>query len=265
MNLAHISQKVATLTEEAGAFIVKEFHQFSRSQIEYKGLNDMVSYVDKQAELMLVEGLNKLLPEAGFIAEEGTGTPSASGLNWIIDPLDGTTNFIHGVPHFAVSVALCGPEEDLLVGVVNKLPGQEVFHTYKGGGAFCNQQRIQVSHTAHLAQSLVATGFPYYDFEKIGHYMELLRVMMERSHGLRRFGSAALDLAYVAAGRFDSFFEYNLNAWDIAAGVLLVREAGGTVTDFSGSNQCLFRRELLAAGPTHAELKATIQQHFFAS
>jgi len=262
MNLTVIKQQVIEVAKAAGNFIEREYHQFDQAAIEYKGINNMVSYVDKTAEKMIVEGLHKILPEAGFIAEEGTGEEKKGGLNWIIDPLDGTTNFIHGIPCFCVSIALV-ENITLQVGVIYDPILKECFHAAKGEKAYCNEKEISVAN-AELSKALVATGFPYYDFEKMPQYMEIIRKLMQQSHGLRRMGSAAIDLAYVACGRFDAFFEYNLNSWDVAAGILLVECAGGRVSDFKNGDQALFGRELIAASrPVQKELQTLIEHIFY--
>lgn len=258
--LTTLSKEVIVLTKQVADFIRTEYQDFDRRHVEVKSTNSLVSYVDKKAEETLIEGLRDLLPEAGFIAEEGGGQINTKGYNWIIDPLDGTTNFIHGIPTFSISIALMDTEEDLLLGVVHEVMRGETFHAIKGGGAFLNEKKIQVSQAESLSKSLIATGFPYESFEQVESYLRILRQFMQRSHGLRRIGSAAVDLAYVACGRFEGFFEYGLNTWDVAAGILLVREAGGTVTDFSGNPRCLSGREILASCPNvKAELEAVIQ------
>ena len=248
-DVSSLRDQVTALTAQVRTFIQAEAAQFDISKMERKGFNDLVSYVDKQAEQQLVEGLQKLLPEAGFITEEGTSSVQKDEYNWIIDPLDGTTNFIHGLPVYSISVALLQREE-LVLGVVHELNQDECFHAVKGGGAFCNQERISVSQVGSLADSLIATGFPYHDFNKMQNYLQVLGRFMQHSHGVRRLGSAAVDLAYVAAGRFEGFFEFNLNPWDVAGGALIVQEAGGVVTDFKGENGYLFGRQICASsGP----------------
>ncbi len=262
-NLKSLCQSVCDLTSEVRTFIMGEFKKFDRDHIEYKGMNDMVSYVDKEAERRLVERLAELLPEAGFLAEEGSGQLLEGGWNWIVDPLDGTTNFIHGIPMFSISVALAhGPEMHL--GVVHELNLDECFYASKGNGAFLNGKPIKVSAETNLSRGLIATGFPYHTFEKMPQYMNILSHMMEHSHGLRRLGSAAVDLAYVASGRFEGFFEYNLNPWDVAAGVCLVEEAGGTVTDFSGTRNSVFGRELIAGCAVQPQMLKIISENFYA-
>jgi myo-inositol-1(or 4)-monophosphatase len=263
MDLNHLCNQVIALAREAGDFLVTESSTFKSHFVETKGLNDFVSYVDKESERMIVEKLREILPGSGFIAEEGTGEPVEGGYNWIIDPLDGTTNFVHGIPFYAVSIALSGPDGELLVGVVHEPNHGECFHAYKGGGAHLNGAPIEVSHADTLSRGLLATGFPYTDFKHMRQYMRSLRELMQRCHGLRRIGSAALDLSYVACGRFEAFFEYNLNPWDVAAGTLLVREAGGKATTFQNGSDCVFGREMIAAGDIHPELLEIVYRHFY--
>lgn len=261
MNLSYICEKAAETALTAGEFISLEANKFERSQTEIKSLNSLVSYVDKEAEALIVNQLKKVLPEAGFIAEEGTGEENIEGLNWVIDPLDGTTNFIHGIPVFSVSIALL-ENKNPLVGVVLEVNRNECFTAYKGGGAKLNGKPIRVSKVSNLKEGLIATGFPYADFIRQDAYMNLMKNLMKSCRGLRRLGSAAVDLAYVAAGRFEAFYEYNLNPWDVAAGVCLVREAGGTVSDFSGGNNPVFGKEILAGCAVYEEMLGIINSHF---
>ncbi|HEY4194281.1 MAG TPA: inositol monophosphatase family protein [Mucilaginibacter sp.] len=262
MHLENLANQVIEVSKEAGDFIRQERKGFSPDKIEYKGLNDMVSYVDKNAEKIIVTSLEKMLPEAGFITEEKTRTKVADRYNWIIDPLDGTTNFIHGVPTYSVSIALKEYDE-LVLGVVYEINLDECFYAWKDGPAYLNGNEIRVSNIPTIDKSLIATGFPYYDFEKQPAYMSLFTELMKSSHGLRRLGSAAVDLAYTACGRFETFYEYNLNAWDIAAGVVIVRQAGGQVVNFKGGEEVMNTRELLATnGKITGEMLGIIQKYF---
>lgn len=254
-------QDVIVLVKETGEFIRQESRKFDDSKIEYKGKNDLVSYVDKEAESRLVKGLSEILPGSGFIAEEGTSTKTSDIYNWIIDPLDGTTNFTHGIPVYAISVALM-KRGVLTMGVVYEVNRDECFHAAKGSGAFLNHTPIRVSETKTLEKSLLATGFPYYNFDQMRQYLSIINDFMQSTHGLRRMGSAAVDLVYTACGRFEGFFEYNLNAWDVAAGALIVQEAGGTVTDFKGGTDFLFGREIIAGNSVQAQMLKTIQKHW---
>lgn len=262
MNLQAIEKSVIATCMEVGEFIRREGAAFDRSRIEFKGstFNNLVSYVDKEAEHRLVAALQTLVPEAGFITEEGTIEQAREeGLNWIIDPLDGTTNFLHGVPMFAISIALVKNRKTLL-GVVYNIPPDECFHAVEGGKAFCNQKEITVSNIPALSESLLATGFPYYHLDKRDAYLEVIKDFLARTHGIRRFGSAAIDLAYVACGRLEGFFEYNLNPWDVAAGAFIVERAGGHVTDFRGGDNFLFGGEICASDRLiHTEMLNTIK------
>jgi myo-inositol-1(or 4)-monophosphatase len=261
MILDQIIQPTIKLIREVGEFISKEGLVFDASNIEKKGFNDLVSYVDKQAEEQLVTGLAAIIPKAGFIAEEGTSEKKGEEYNWIIDPLDGTTNFTHGVPVYSISVALMQGDE-LVLGIVHEINRQECFHAIKGGKAYCNDHEIKVSPINQLGDSLLATGFPYYDFEQMEKYLKILNQFMQSTHGLRRMGSAAVDLAYVACGRFEAFFEYNLNAWDVAAGAFIVQQAGGKVTDFNGENDFVFGREILAGCDIHPDVLEVVRSHW---
>lgn len=260
--LEKITQKVIEVAKEAGAFIRKERETFGADKIEYKGLNDLVSYVDKTAEEIIVKGLQAILPEAGFITEEQTNTNVGERYNWIIDPLDGTTNFIHGLPVFSVSIAL-KENEELVAGVVYEVNLDECFYAWKDSAAYLNGKEIRVSSAPKISDSLLATGFPYYDFSKQPQYIALFTHLMKSCHGLRRLGSAAVDLAYTACGRFDAYYEYNLNPWDVAAGIVIVRQAGGHVVNYSGGDEILNSRELLATnGKLTEEMLAMIEEYF---
>ena len=255
-----LSLELAALCRRTAQFIREEARTFDRTKVEHKGVHDLVSYVDQETERRLVTGLRELLPAAGFITEDGTtGPDSQTGdFTWIIDPLDGTTNFVHGLPVYSISVALLHRQE-LVVGVVHEVNRDESFRAVRGGGAFCNDQRIRVSDVADLNNSLIATGFPYKDFGKMDMFLQILGAFFGQTHGVRRLGSAAVDLAYVAAGRCEAYFEFNINSYDVAAGILLVREAGGHVTQFLQDGDPLFGREVVASnGHIHAEMQRVI-------
>ncbi|MFA0961600.1 inositol monophosphatase family protein [Roseivirga sp. BDSF3-8] len=256
-----ILHKVVAVAKEAGSFIRKESESFDRDAVEHKGFNDLVSYVDKTAEKIIVEGLKGVLPGAGFIAEEGTGEQNPEGPNWIIDPLDGTTNFVHGIPAFAVSIALYDAGE-LTLGVVYEVIGDECFSALKGSGAWLNDKPIRVSQAARLESGLIATGFPYAKFDHMPQYLDVLTEFMRSTHGVRRIGSAAIDLAYTACGRFEGFFEYGLKPWDVAAGILLVKEAGGELSDFTGGDQYLFGGQIVAANALHNDILSVIRKQW---
>ena len=215
-------------------------------RIEAKGKNDFVTHVDKGSEQRLVKGLSELLPEAGFIAEEGTSDKKGEHFNWIIDPIDGTTNFIHGLFPFAISVAL-EQDGEIILGVVYEMGLKECFYSWKGAPAYLNGQEIQVSEAATISDSLLATGFPYSNYSKMAGFMDSLNYFMKNSHGLRRLGSAATDLAYVACGRFEGFYEYDLKPYDVAAGAFLVQQAGGKNCDFTGGNNYIYGKEIISS------------------
>jgi len=262
MNLDDLLRDVIKVVEEVGSFIATERKNFSEKDIVAKDTNDLVSYVDKQAEMQLMEKLQKFLPEAGFIAEESSPDGSPKELNWIIDPLDGTTNFIHNMPVYAISVALANKEE-ILLGVVFNIPQNEMFYAHKDGKAFLNGKEMSVSKQDKLVNCLIATGFPVKDFERMQGFQKSTEYFMRNTRGIRRLGAAAVDLCYVACGRFDGFFEYNLNAWDVAAGALIVERAGGKVSDFSGGKNYLFGKEIVAAsGNIFTEFQHIISKEF---
>ena len=260
MDLQKIVEQTIELTKGVGGFIREEGRTFDRANIEKKGFNDLVSYVDKQAEERLVKGLKEILPEAGFITEEGTAGEQGEEYKWIIDPLDGTTNFLHALPVFSSSVALMHKNE-LVLGVVYEVNRDECFYARKGGKAYCNGEEIRVSPVKELKDGLIATGFPYHDFGYMQDYLNIMSGFMKSSHGLRRLGSAAVDLVYVACGRFEGFYEYNLNSYDLAGGAIIVQQAGGQVTDFKGGNDFIFGRQLIASnGNVHEEMLKIIKE-----
>jgi len=262
LNFENTTEQVIYLCKEVGLFIQEELARLSESDVEYKGIHNLVTYVDKKAEELLVDGLRRLLPEAGFIAEEDDQLKVSEKYNWIVDPLDGTTNFIHKVPLFSISIALTEGEETL-IGVVYEINLKEAFYAWKDSPAFLNGKQINVSNTAKLDQSLLASGFPYYDYSYLDAYLSLFKDLMQNSRGVRRLGSAAVDLAYVAAGRFDLFYEYGLNPWDVAAGAFIVAQAGGTISTFKGTGNYLFGKEIVASNnKIHAEFMKKLDLYF---
>jgi myo-inositol-1(or 4)-monophosphatase len=262
MKLDIITKQVVNLTKAVGYFIKQEASKFSEKDVEVKGEHNFVTYVDKTAEKMIIKELKKILPEAGFIAEEEQDLRRGDRFNWIVDPLDGTTNFIHSVPLYSISIALTDKDE-LISGVVYEINLEEAFYAWKGGPAFLNGKEIKVAGTPDIDNSLIATGFPYYDYSLLDSYLELFKDLMKTSRGLRRLGSAAVDLAYVAAGRFEVFYEYGLNPWDVAAGALIVQQAGGKVTDFSNGNNFIFGREIIASNAkVHDEFSLKLNKYF---
>ncbi len=257
-----ITEQVIKIAKEAGNFIRKEKGKIKTENIEIKSLNSLVTYVDKSAEKMIVEGLKQLLPEAGFIAEEGTEKIQAPIYNWIIDPLDGTTNFIHGLEPFAVSIAL-RKKDKIVSGVVYEIGKDECFYASENRPAYLNGKEIKVSTIKKLEDSLTATGFPYYDFSKNKAVLQSLEYLMRHSHGIRRLGSAATDLVYVACGRLEAFYEFGLSPWDVAAGAFIVQQAGGKVADFNFGNNYLFGREILASNSLVFEEFSKVINRFF--
>lgn len=246
MDLQRICEEVCAIARDAGAYIKVEISGITSKDIITKGLNDFVTHVDRQSENNITATLSGILPEAGFIVEEKTISRKGKRYNWVIDPLDGTTNFIHGVPCYAVSIGLMDCDE-VVAGVVYEVNHDECFYAWKDGPAFLNGNIIKVSERLKVSDALLATGFPYYDYSALDRYMELFTYFLKHSHGLRRLGSAAVDLVYVACGRFDGFFEYGLNSWDVAAGSLIIRQAGGKVFDFKGGDDFIFGKQIVAS------------------
>ncbi|RLD86653.1 MAG: inositol monophosphatase [Bacteroidetes bacterium] len=262
MNLEIISKQAVNLIKSVGFFIHTESKKISAKDIEEKGFNDFVTYVDKEAEQKLINELRKIIPQAGFIVEEDQTQKRSSEFNWIIDPLDGTTNFIHALPVYSISVAL-SCQDEIIMGIVYELNSKECFHAIKDKPAFLNDTEISVSNTEELKNSFLATGFPYNDFSHLDAYLSLFKDLMRKTTGIRRLGSAAVDLAYVACGRFDVFYEYGLKPWDVAAGSFIVQQAGGKVTDFGGKENYIFGREIIASNRLlHTPFLNELKNHF---
>ncbi|MCK4921031.1 MAG: inositol monophosphatase [Bacteroidales bacterium] len=238
--------QVIELVRDTSELVLKESEEGKNLGLEMKGKHDYVTRVDKAAEEKLVEGLSVLIPDSGFIAEEGTSTRKGDRYNWVIDPIDGTTNFIHGLFPFAISVALMEGDE-VVIGVVYEFGLKECFYAWKGSDAFLNEKIINVSQVKKVSDSLIATGFPYTNFKYLDEFFNSMKYFMENSHGLRRLGSAATDIVYVACGRFEGFYEYGLNAWDVAAACFILDRAGGRSSDFSGSDNYLFGGEIVSS------------------
>ncbi len=260
--LRRIRREVGELARRVGSQIwaMREREDVGLS-IETKGRHDFVTQMDKLSERMLVAELEEIVPEAGFIAEEKTRRDGGERLKWIVDPIDGTTNFIHGQPPFAISIALMEGDE-IVVGVVYEMSRDELFTAALGEGATMNGVAIHVSGT-DFDNALVATGFPYSNFGRLEQYMGALTEVMCQSAGIRRLGSAATDMAYVACGRYEAFFEYDLKPYDVAAGVLLVTEAGGKVTDFGGGGDYIFGGEMVASnGECDVVFREIVGRHF---
>lgn len=262
MNFEVLCKELNDLCEHVGDYIGSEQDKLTSADVDSKGLHDYVTHVDKQSERMLVEGLSGLLPASGFLVEENTIENTKKEYTWIIDPLDGTTNFIHGLPTFAISVALMKSDK-ILLGTVLDVRAKECFYAWQNGPAFMNGQEISVSDATKLDDSLLATGFPYSDFERQEEYLRILGHLMKQCRGIRRYGSAAIDLVWVACGRFDGFWEYSLKPWDVAAGSFIVERAGGRCSDFSGAKNFIYGGEIVCGNQiVFQELLGVVKKHF---
>lgn len=248
MDYEKICTAVREVAREAGEYIAAQRETFSFERVEFKGAHNLVSYVDKTAEQMIVARLRTIVPEAGFITEEGTAGSRREHLRWIIDPLDGTTNFVHGLPPYCVSIALAEGDE-MVVGVVWEVTLRECFWAWKGSKAYLNGKEISVSKVDQLENALVAIGFSYATLAEVEDYLDMIAYYQKNTDGIRRIGSATADLVYVACGRVDAFAQVKLAAWDVAAGALIARQAGAVVTDYSGGDDYIFGREIIAANP----------------
>jgi len=245
----------------AGNIIVRALDQVDRLSITTKAENDFVTEVDKMAEAEIIRTLRKSFPNHGILAEE-SGTSPGDDYQWVIDPLDGTTNFLHGFPQFAVSIAL---KHKLVIeqAVVYDPISQELFTASRGRGAHLNDRRIRVTSRINLDGALLGTGFPFKHLQQLDAYLASFKTLITKTAGIRRAGSAALDLAYVAAGRLDGFWELGLSPWDMAAGILLIEEAGGFVCDFNGDKNYFQSGNIVTANPKLIKhLLQQIQPHF---
>ncbi|NTU92964.1 MAG: inositol monophosphatase [Chlorobiaceae bacterium] len=249
--------------EAAGAITLSRFGELSNTEIVAKESKDFVTEVDRQCEAIITSIILDSFPDDSLLCEEGTLNDGSSGRTWIVDPLDGTLNFIHAFPVFAISIALRGADGELLAGVVYQPILKELFTAAKGMGAYLNGERISISERDSRESFLIATGLPFKEYHYLDAYVAMLQEVIHDSAGIRRAGSAAIDLAYTAAGRFDGFWEYRLYPWDFSAGVLLVREAGGIVTGFDGSDDVFGHHSILAGnGHTHPMLLDLAKRHF---
>jgi myo-inositol-1(or 4)-monophosphatase len=244
-----------------GEVLRRRFREKTRLRIRMKGLHDFVTDVDHEAEDAVVGHVRRLFPDHSVMAEEGSPDAGEAGYRWIVDPLDGTTNFIHGVPTFAVSIAL-EDRDGLLAAAVHDPSHGETFHAHRGGGAHLDGEAIRCSRPGHLGEALIATGFPFRQLDHLDRYLAAFAEFVRGSSGMRRAGSASLDLAFTACGRYDGFWEVGLSAWDIAAGALLVQEAGGTVTDVAGGGDFLSKGQIVAAGASiHPAMVEITRRH----
>lgn len=232
---------------KAARGLVRDFGEVEQLQVSMKGPADFVSNADMKAERTLRTELGKVRPGFGFVLEEGGEIAGTDGHNrWIIDPLDGTTNFLHGIPHFAISIAL-ERDGEIVAGTIYDPVKDELFWAEKGAGAYLNDRRLRVSARRNLPEALIATGFPFKGHEREKRYLATLDAVTKATSGVRRFGAAALDLAYVAAGRYDGFWEFGLMPWDVGAGIVIVREAGGYISEIEGGQDVLRSGNVLAA------------------
>lgn len=237
--------EVKKVALEAGAFIAQEHETFSPDDIEYKGEQNLVSYVDKGAEEIVVAGLRRLLPEAGFITEEGTATYNEEQMKWIIDPLDGTTNFVHGLPPYCVSIGLMDGDE-MVLGVVYEVTHKELFYAWQGSSAYMNGEKISTSEVKRMEDAIVAVGFSHQVVKELPKILEKMQWYQYHTNGIRRLGSATADLVYVACGRIDAYSQIKLASWDVAAGAFILQRAGGRVSDNSGGDDYIFGGEIVA-------------------
>ncbi len=237
---------------KAGGKLRRDFGEVEHLQVSRKGPADFVSRADKQAEATLVEELRRARPDWGFLLEEGGEIEGAEGKpRWVVDPLDGTSNFLHGIPHFAISIGVQdakpdGTWGDIVAGLVYQPITDESYWAERGRGAWRHDQRLRVSARRELSDALIATGIPYLGHGDMAQWTRIFGAVAPSVAGIRRFGAASLDLAWVAAGRFDGFWESGLEPWDVAAGMLLVREAGGFVSDYRGGERPIERQEMIA-------------------
>lgn len=231
----------------AGSIIVRALERLNTIQISKKIHNDFVTEIDLQSERIIIETIRKSYPNHAILAEE-SGESAGNEVVWIIDPLDGTTNFIHGYPHFCISIAV-QYKNRIEHGLIYDPIRQEIFSTTRGNGAYLNSRRLRVSNQINLSSALLGTGFPYRKMERLPSYLKSFEALIPQVSGIRRGGSAALDLAYVAAGRLEGYWEFDLAIWDLAAGALLVQEAGGLVSDPEGGENFLTQGNIVAGNP----------------
>jgi myo-inositol-1(or 4)-monophosphatase len=252
---------MANAALKAARGLLRDFGEVEQLQVSVKGPGEFVSTADLRAERTLRAELTRARPGYGLLLEEGGATAGSDPRHrWIVDPLDGTTNFLHGIPHFSISIAL-ERDGEIVAGVIYEPTRDEMFSAQKGLGAFVNDRRLRVSARRHLGEAVIGTGMPFGARASQAGYLETLAAMMRATSGIRRIGSAALDLAYVAAGRYDGFWEFGLAPWDIAAGILLVREAGGYVSDMAGGHDMMTTGDVLAANDhLHLPLAALIRE-----
>ena len=255
-------QSISDLMLQVGEFQLEQQKFLSTIKVEEKSPGQLVSYVDTESEKMLVSGLLEITPSAGFLTEEETTTIKNEELYWIIDPVDGTTNYLFGHTKFSISIALYSDGKPVYANVY--IPADKEMFVATPEGAFLNGTQFRVSTRANLNDTLIGTGFPYYKFDEMDGYLEVLKVLMKQTKGLRRMGSAAIDLVYTACGRFDAYFELNLSPWDVAGGAYIVQQAGGTVTSFTSDPDYIFGNSILAGNPEiHEKLLTLLNEQNF--
>ncbi len=263
LNVYREACDVAIEAAWAAARLIRPFAgRVAAQDIKVKGVHDLVTALDEQAQEVIVRMVHRAFPDHSILAEEGTEADfeqvKSPVFQWIIDPIDGTTNFTHGVPPYAVSIGLAHQSE-MVMGVVLDVAREELFWAVKNEGAYLNGQRLHVSSNERLQDSLLTTGFPFRAFGHVDLYLDVLREFFKETRGVRRPGVASIDLAYVAAGRFDGFFETGLKPWDVAAGILLVQEAGGAVSDYQGRPNPIFSQQIIASnGKIHEAMERVL-------
>jgi myo-inositol-1(or 4)-monophosphatase len=258
VSLLDLLSRAQSAAEQAGRYLRAVERPDGPGSWILKGRRDFVTEVDRTAEGIIRKVLRDAAPDARIVGEELSPEILTQGLVWVVDPLDGTTNFLHGYPSYAVSIA-AAVDGVLQVGVVHHVPHEETYHAIRGGGAWLGDRRLRVSQIEDPEFALIATGFPFRDLSGLEQYQEQFGRVAAGTSGIRRPGAAALDLADVAAGRFDGFWEQQLSAWDIAAGTLLIREAGGVITDFNGRNIGVEHTGVVAGNPAmHSWLLAIL-------
>jgi myo-inositol-1(or 4)-monophosphatase len=254
--------ETAVAAARAGAAVVTPYFRNAKLEVRRKGENDFVTQADKESEAAILAEIRKSFPDHRILAEEGGGAGEGHGdYEWLIDPLDGTTNFLQGLPVYCVSIA-CRKGDELLVGAIHDPEGGNLFTASRGGGAFWNGRRMETSPRDGLTGAFLATGYPFRALSTLDLYLGIFRDVFRHARAIRRCGSAALDLAYTAAGVYDGFFEFRLSPWDIGAGILMVREAGGTVTDLDGKDGSFASGNVVAGSPAvQSGLLEVVRRH----
>jgi len=254
---------MANAALKAARGLIRDFGEVEQLQVSVKGPGEFVTAADLKAEKVLRAELGKARPNYGFLMEEsGAIAGTDTHHRWIVDPLDGTTNFLHGIPHFSISIAL-ERDGEIIAGLIYEPVRDEMFWAEKGAGAFLNDRRLRVSARRHMSEALIGTGIPFIGRGNHPTYLATLSEVMAATSGVRRLGVASLDLAYVAAGRLDGYWEFNLLPWDIAAGILIVRESGGYITDFAGGQAMLATGDVIAANDhVHKPLMQLLKKAF---